>query len=256
MLWNHRLLCGDSTKIEDVEILMDWKLADLLLTDPPYNVDIVGWSHWESAEERKKKGALTIKNDKMENDVFHQFLYDAFTNANMCMKDWACFYVRYASREVVNFQSCIEEAGLSVKQELIWNKNSMVMWRQDYQWKHEPCLYWWKETWSHNRYSDRKQTTVIDRNRPTKADIHPTMKPVWLFDYQIKNSSKRWEIILDLFGWSWTALIACEQNWRISYTMEYDPRYAEAIIKRYHNLSPNAEIKCLNRDIDIKDILQ
>ena len=230
---------------------MNWEKADLLLTDPPYNVDIVWGSHWESVEERKKKWALTIQNDKMSNDEFHTFLYDVFSNANMVLKDWAVFYVWYASREVVNFQTCIEEWWLSVKQELIRNKNSMVMWRQDYQWKHEPCLYWWKETWSHNWYWDRKQTTIINRDRPTKADMHPTMKPIWLFDYQIKNSSKKWDVVLDLFLWSWTTMIACEQNGRICYWMELDPIYVEVILKRFHKLNPEAEIKCLNRNLDL-----
>ena len=245
LLWNHRLLCWDSTKIEDVETLMDWKQADLLLTDPPYNVDYT----WKTEQ------AMKIENDKKEDTEFYNFLLDAFNNAYMHLKDWWAFYVRYASREVVNFSNAIEDSWLSVKQELIWNKNSMVIWRQDYQRKHEPCLYWWKETWTHNRYSDRKQVTVIDCNRPTKSDMHPTMKPVWLFDYQIKNSSKKWDLVLDLFWGSWTTIIACEQNWRICYMMEYDPKYTEATIKRFHNLNPDAEIKCLNRDIDIAKAL-
>lgn len=222
-LGNHRLMCGDSTKIDDVLKLMGGEKVDLLITDPPYNVDYTGIT----------KEAYRIKNDNMDNNSFHQFLYDVFTNAYTVLKDGASFYVWYASREVVNFQSSIEESGLTVKQELIWNKNSLVIGRQDYQWKHEPCLYGWKETDRHNWYSDRRQTTVIDWDRPTRSDLHPTMKPVGLFDYQIKNSSKKGDVILDLFGGSGTTIMACEQNKRKGYLMEFDPRYVDVIIKRW-----------------------
>lgn len=224
---NHRLMCGDSTSIDDVEKLMNGEKADLLITDPPYNVDYEG----------KTKDALKIENDKMDNDSFHQFLYDVFVNACSVMKDGASFYVWYASREVVNFQTAIEESGLTVKQELIWNKNSMVMGRQDYQWKHEPCLYGWKETASHNWYGDRKQTTVIDMDRPTKNTLHPTMKPIQLFDYLMRNSSKKNDVILDLFGGSGTTIMACEQNGRFAYCMEYDPKYVDVIIERWEQFT-------------------
>lgn len=226
-LGRHRLMCGDSTRIEDVEKLMNNNLADLLVTDPPYNVNYEG----------KTADTLKIKNDNMNNDSFHQLLYNAFANAYSVMKDGASFYVWYASKEVVNFQTSIEEAGLTIKQELIWNKNSMVMGKQDYQWKHEPCLYGWKETASHNWYSDRKQTTVIDIDRPTKSRLHPTMKPISLFDYQIKNSSKKDDAILDLFGGSGTTIMACEQNGRISYSMELDPKYIDVIIERWEQFT-------------------
>lgn len=236
-LGNHRLMCGDSTKKEDVEKLLNGVKADLLITDPPYNVEIVGGNHSESPNERKKKGNLTIQNDKMDNDSFHEFLFNAFSNAYNVLKDGAAFYCWYASREVVNFQTSIEESGFTVKQELIWNKSSLVLGRQDYQWKHEPCLYGWKETNSHAWYGDRKQTTVIDWERPTKSDLHPTMKPVGLFDYQIKNSSKAGDNILDLFGGSGTTIMACEQNNRNAYVMEYDPRYVDAIVQRWENFT-------------------
>ena len=245
ILGNHRLMCGDSTKEEDVKKLIgDFKM-DLLITDPPYNVEIVGGNHSESPAERKKKGNLTIQNDKMDNDSFHDFLLSAFKNAYMALKDGAAFYCWYASKEVVNFHSTLEEAGFSVKQELIWNKSSLVMGRQDYQWKHEPCLYGWKETNSHMWYGDRKQTTVIDWERPTKADLHPTMKPIGLFDYQIKNSSKQGDSILDLFGGSGTTLMACEQNNRNAFIMEYDPRYVDVIIQRWENFT-GKKAKLLN----------
>ena len=232
-LGRHRLMCGDSTNVEDVEKLMNGSQADLLLTDPPYNVDYEG----------KTKEALKIENDHMGDDSFYQFLYDIFTNAYAVMKDGASFYVWYASKEVVNFTKSITEAGLTVKQELIWNKNSMVMGRQDYQWKHEPCLYGWKETASHNWYSDRKQTTVIDIDRPTRNSLHPTMKPIPLFDYLIKNSSKKGDVILDLFMGSGTTLMACEQNDRVSYGMEFDPRYVDVIVERWEQFTGEKAVR-------------
>ena len=226
-LGRHRLMCGDSTDSAMVNDLIGDAEIDLLLTDPPYNVDYEG----------KTKEKLKIENDKFQEDEFYDFLTKAFTNAEEHLKDGASFYVWYASREVVNFSNALRASNLTVKQELIWNKNSMVMGRQDFQWKHEPCLYGWKETASHNWYNDRKQTTVIDWDRPTKSEIHPTMKPVGLFDYQMKCSSKKGDNVLDLFGGSGTTIIACEQNGRNAFVMEYDPRYVDAIIERWEKLT-------------------
>jgi len=230
-LGNHRLMCGDSTDAGSVAILMDGEKANLLLTDPPYNVDYVG----------KTKDTLTIQNDKMSDGDFSDFLHKVFAAANTGMKEGACFYVWYASREVINFQSSLNDSGLEVKQELIWNKNSLVMRRQDYQWKHEPCLYGWKEGGSHNWYGDRKQTTVIDFDRPSKSEDHPTMKPVELFAYQIKNSSKKGDSVLDTFGGSGTTLIACEQLDRKCYMMELDPKYCDVIRKRWWKFKTGSE---------------
>ena len=226
-LGRHRLMCGDSTSIEDVEKLMAGQLADMLLTDPPYNV----------AYEGKTKDRLTIQNDSMDNDSFRQFLRDAFSSADAVMKQGAVFYIWHADSEGYNFRGACFDIGWKVRQCLIWNKNSMVMGRQDYQWKHEPCLYGWKEGASHLWASDRKQTTVIDYQRPTKADIHPTMKPVGLFDYQIKNNTKGGDIVLDLFNGSGTTIMACEQNGRVARCMELDPRYVDACVKRWENFT-------------------
>lgn len=235
-LGNHILMCGDSTKSDDVRKLMQaggGESAALLITDPPYNVDYTG----------KSAKAMKIKNDKMDTSAFHDFLLAAFGNAYDVMVDGAAFYVWYASKEVVNFATAIEDAGLTVKQELIWNKNSLIMGWQDYQWKHEPCLYGWKGTGSHNWYGDRKQTTVIDLDRPAKADLHPTMKPVGLFDYQIRNSSAKNDVVLDLFGGSGTTIIACEQNGRRARVMEYDPKYADVIVDRWETLTGMEAVK-------------
>lgn len=238
-LGRHRLMCGDSTSSDDVFKLVGGNTSpavDLLITDPPYNVDYTG----------KTKDALKINNDSMDADAFHDFLYNAFINAFSTMKDGASFYVWYASKNIVNFSTALADAGLSVKQELIWNKNSLVVGRQDYQWKHEPCLYGWKETDSHHWYGDQKQTTVIDFDRPTKSELHPTMKPVGLFDYQIKNSTKKCDNVLDLFGGSGTTIMACEQNGRNAYVMEYDPHYIDVIIERWENFT-GQKAKLLNK---------
>lgn len=242
-LGRHRLMCGDSTNSLEVEKLMGNKKADLLITDPPYNV----------AYEGKGKEALTIKNDSKETNEFHSFLYEAFSAAINNMKLGSSFYVWYASSEVVNFHTALEEAGFLVKQELIWNKNSMVLSRQDYHWKHEPCLYGWASGGSHSWYSDRKQTTILNFDRPTVNKEHPTMKPVALFDYQIKNSSKQGDCILDLFGGSGTTLIACEQNEREAYLTELDPRYVDVIIARWEAFTGEVAVKISGNDTAVVD---
>ena len=232
-LGRHRLMCGDSTDAGTVALLMDGKRADLFLTDPPYNV----------AYEGKTKDALTIENDKMESDKFREFLTSAFTAAVSVLKEGGGFYIWFASREHCNFETALNDSGLEVRQELIWKKNSMVLGRQDYQWKHEPCLYGWKDGASHNWYSDRCQTTILEFDKPTRSADHPTMKPVELFAYQIKNSTKKGETVLDLFGGSGTTIIACEQTGRTAYCMELDERYCDVIIKRYENLTGDTAVK-------------
>lgn len=224
-LGDHRLMCGDSTNAEDVAKLMNGQEADLLVTDPPYNVN------YEGGTDEK----LKIENDNMDAESFQAFLFAAFENAKDSLKPGGAFYVWYASREVVNFSIALERAGLEVRQELIWNKNSLVLGRQDYQWKHEPCLYGWKDGAAHYFIEDRTLTTVMDFNRPTVNKEHPTMKPIDLIGYQIKNSSKKKELVLDLFGGSGSTLIACEQLGRKCCTMEYDPQYVDVIIKRWED---------------------
>lgn len=235
----HRVMCGDSTKEADVSELCANSKADMFLTDPPYNVDYTG----------KTKEKLKIKNDKIKNLDFRAFLIMAFKNADLNMKGGAVFYIWHADSEGHNFRSACFDIGWQVRQCLIWNKNSMVMGRQDYHWKHEPCLYGWKDG-SHLWASDRKQTTVIDFQRPNRNGDHPTMKPVGLIEYQIKNNTKNDDVILDSFLGSGSTLIACEQTNRICYAMELDPIYIDVILKRYNKLYPDKEIKCLTRNVD------
>src|SRR5699024_7728387 len=222
-LGRHRLMCGDGTEINDVQRLMDKKNVDLFLTDPPYNVDYTG----------KTNDSLKIENDKKEDSEFRQFLVDAFRNAYEVMNEGAAFYIWHADLEGYNFRGACNDVGLPVRQCLIWNKNSMVMGRQDYHWKHEPCLYGWKPGAGHLWASDRKQTTVLDFERPNLNKEHPTMKPVRLFDYQIQNNTNKEDVVLDIFGGSGTTIIACEQNGRCAYTMELDPKYVDVIINRW-----------------------
>ncbi len=226
-LGRHRLMCGDSTNPDDVKKLMNGVQADLLITDPPYNVNYEG----------KQDSKMTIKNDHQEAENFYKFLLEAFTNAKDNMKAGAAFYIWYASSEAVNFNRSAVDAGLSVRQELIWAKNQMIIGRQDYQWQHEPCLYGWADGGSHSWYSDRKQTTILNFDKPQRSDLHPTMKPIPLFDYQIKNSSKSGDNVLDLFGGSGTTLMACEQDGRNAYLMEFDPRYVDVIIDRWEKFT-------------------
>lgn len=229
-LGRHRLMCGDSTNKDDVLALMGGELADLLVTDPPYGVDYEG-------------EAGKIENDNLKDEEFLHFLEDAFRNADASMKAGSSFYIWYADSSSNTFRPACSNIGWTIRECLIWNKNSLVIGRQDYQWKHEPCLYGWKEGASHNWYSDRKQTTVLEFDRPTASKLHPTMKPVALFDYLIKNSSKKEDNILDLFAGSGTTIMACEQNNRKAFAMEYDPRFVDVIIKRWEDFTGQKAVK-------------
>jgi site-specific DNA-methyltransferase (adenine-specific) len=226
-LGNHRLMCGDSTNVEAVVELTGGAGVDMLLTDPPYNV----------AYEGKTKESLTIQNDSMGNDQFRQFLRDAFVTADTVMKKGAVFYIWHADSEGYNFRGAAKDAGWKVRQCLVWKKQTLVMGRQDYHWKHEPCLYGWKEGAGHLWASDRKQTTILEFDRPTSSQEHPTMKPVALFEYQMLNNTKGGDKVLDSFGGSGTTLIAAEQNGRIACLMELDPRYCDVIVKRWQQIT-------------------
>ena len=229
----HRLLCGDSTQTDTFAKLFENQLADLVVTDPPYNVAYTG----------KTKDALTIQNDSMSDESFYQFLYDFYTALGSYTKAGGAWYVWHADSEGANFRLAMKNAGIMVKQCLIWVKNSMVMGRQDYQSKHEPCLYGWKEGAAHGWYSDRKQTTILEFNRPSRNAEHPTMKPVELISYQIGNSSKQGDIVADGFGGSGTTMVAAHQLNRKGYLVEYDPKYCQVIVDRMIKLDPSLEIK-------------
>ena len=224
ILGKHRLLCGDSTKKEDVMRLMNNQEVDMILTDPPYNVDYEGT-------------AGKIENDNMNETEFYNLLLDAFKNMYLVAKAGCSIYVFHADTEGLNFRNAFKNAGFKLAQCLVWVKNTFVMGRQDYQWKHEPILYGWKEGKAHYFIDSRSQNTVLEFDKPTRNAEHPTMKPIDLLVYLIKNSSKENNLIVDLFGGSGSSLIAAEQSNRICYTMELDPRYCDVIIKRWETLT-------------------
>lgn len=258
----HRLLCGDSTQMDSYEKLFDGKLADLVVTDPPYNVDYEGGT------------GLKIMNDKMENNAFYQFLYDFYTALGSYTKKGGAWYVWHADSEGVNFRTAFEDSGLLLKQCLIWVKNALVMGRQDYQWKHEPCLYGWKEGAAHyftnerhhttviedainvnkltkdqmkkmlnEMLSDKTKSTIIKCDKPSKNDVHPTMKPILLLAPLIENSSRAGEIVADSFLGSGSTMVAAHQLKRKCYGMELDPKYCQVILERMIKLDPTLKVK-------------
>lgn len=263
-LGDHYLLCGDSTNTADLAKLMDGQTADLLLTDPPYNVN------YESADGK------TIENDHMASGPFLDFLTRAFATANDFLKAGGAFYIWHADTESLNFRTACQSNGWQVRQCLVWNKNHFTLSRQDYQWKHESCLYGWKDGAAHYFIDDRTQctvfedkgldlkklkkeellkilqdmlvakvsTTVLDCDKPTKSEEHPTMKPVKLLAPLIRNSSKIGETVLDIFGGSGSTLIACEQLGRKARLMELDPKYCDVILERWEKLTKKEAKLC------------
>ena len=229
----HRLLCGDATVYEDYVKLTSLELCDAILTDPPYNVN------YEGGTEEK----LKIDNDSMEDNDFYIFLTDAFSRAVECVKPGSAFYCWHAESEGINFRLAAKAANIQIRQCLIWVKNQLVMGRQDYQWKHEPCLYGWKEGAAHRWFTDRKQTTVLEFDKPRSSREHPTMKPVELMAYLIKNSTKAGEIVLDPFVGSGTTMVASHQLSRKCYAMELDPKYCQVVIDRMLKLDPSLQVK-------------
>lgn len=232
LLGAHRVMCGDSCSADDISKLFGstgggTPTVSLYLTDPPYNV----------AYEGGTKDALTIQNDNMEDGQFRQFLVDAFSMADTVMKPGAVFYIWHADSEGFNFRGACRDVGWPVRECLIWAKNMFVMGRQDYQWRHEPCLYGWKEGAAHKWYSDRSQSTVLEFDKPTRNGVHPTMKPVELFRYLMENSSKKGDVVFDSFGGSGTTLIASEEIGRVARLMELDPRYVDVIVKRWQEMT-------------------
>ena len=272
-LGGHYLICGDSTKEETIRKLLQGQQIDLLVTDPPYNVDYVG----------KTKDALKIENDKKSDADFHKLLVDAFKAADSGMKPGAAFYIWHADSEGFYFRGACREIGWQVRQCLIWNKNTFALGRQDYQWKHEPCLYGWKEGAAHYFVDDRTQstvfedkghdidhmkkeemkallkelfedkisTTVLEEDKPARSAEHPTMKPIKLLARQIKNSSRKGDNVLDIFGGSGSTLITCEQLGRNCFTVELDPKYCDVIIKRWEDFTGQQAVR-INDEVEME----
>lgn len=235
ILGQHRLVCGDCTKKDTFDVLMDGKAANLVVTDPPYNVNYEGT-------------AGKIKNDNMANEAFYDFLLAAFQNTEAAMAKDASIYVFHADTEGLNFRRAFSDAGFYLSGTCIWKKQSLVLGRSPYQWQHEPVLFGWKRKGKHLWYSDRKQTTIWEFEKPKKNGDHPTMKPVALVAYPIMNSSLSNCIVLDPFGGSGSTLIACEQTDRICYTIELDEKYCDVIVKRYIEQVGNSDGVFLLRD--------
>lgn len=249
-LGRHRLMCGDSTSPADVQLLLNGELMDMVLTDPPYNVNYQGT-------------AGTIINDNMKSSEFRQFLKKAFINIRTSLKNGSSFHIWYADSEGYNFRGACSDAGLTVRQQLIWVKNSATIGRQDFQHQYEsvlsglsldesaqelqegfsPCLYGWKDGAAHKWYKKRKERDVMFFDKPRASKEHPTMKPILLFDYEMQCNTKSGDSVLDLFGGSGTLIMAAEQNKRTAYVMEYDPKYVDVIIDRWEKFTGQKAVK-------------
>ena len=228
-LGKHRVICGDSTKAETYKQLLDDRKANLVVTDPPYNVDV-------------EETAGKILNDNMSDRDFYQFLLSMFTQVENHMEDDASIYVFHADTEGLNFRKAFKDAGFYLSGCCIWKKNSLVLGRSPYQWQHEPCLYGWKKKGKHQWFSDRKQTTIWEYDRPKSSKDHPTMKPIQLMAYPIQNSSMRGTIVLDPFLGSGSTLIAADQTGRICYGIELDEKFVDVIVKRYIEVTGDTEV--------------
>ena len=234
-LGQHRLVCGDSTKAETFDLLMAGRKANLVITDPPYNVNYEG-------------SAGKIKNDNMADDAFYNFLLAAYVQMHAAMADDASIYVFHADTEGLNFRRAFADAGFYLSGCCIWKKPSLVLGRSPYQWQHEPVLFGWKKNGKHQWYTGRKETTIWEFDKPRKNSDHPTMKPVPLLAYPIMNSSMSNTVVLDPFGGSGSTLIACEQTDRICYTVELDEKFCDVIVKRYIEQAGSADGVAVQRD--------
>ena len=228
-LGKHRVICGDSTKAETYKQLLDDRKANLVVTDPPYNVDV-------------EETAGKILNDNMSDGDFYQFLLSMFTQVKNHMETDASIYVFHAETEGLNFRKAFKDAGFYLSGCCIWKKNSLVLGRSPYQWQHEPCLYGWKKKGKHQWFSDRKQTTIWEYDRPKSSKDHPTMKPIQLMAYPIQNSSMRGTIVLDPFLGSGSTLIAADQTGRVCYGIELDEKFVDVIVKRYIEVTGDTEV--------------
>lgn len=239
MLGAHRVKCGSSTDPDDMADLLRGGVADLIVTDPPYNVALGQHDRPSEAKQlHRRTDGLVIANDSWDNDEdFIEFLRSAFELGMDALKPGGAFYIWHADTQRMNFLKACERAGMTIRECLVWVKNVFTLGRQDYQWRHEPCLYGWKDGASHQWYSDRKQSTVLEFDKPSSNSEHPTMKPIPLIAYQIENSSKKGDLVLDMFGGSGSTLIACEKLGRKCVTMELDPHYCDVIISRWEEMT-------------------
>ena len=239
MLGAHRVKCGSSTDPDDMADLLRGGVADLIVTDPPYNVALGQHDRPSEAKQlHRRTDGLVIANDSWDNDEdFIEFLRSAFELGMDALKPGGAFYIWHADTQRMNFLKACERAGMTIRECLVWVKNVFTLGRQDYQWRHEPCLYGWKDGASHQWYSDRKQSTVLEFDKPSSNSEHPTMKPIPLIAYQIENSSKEGDLVLDMFGGSGSTLIACEKLGRKCVTMELDPHYCDVIISRWEDMT-------------------
>ncbi|HEM4293510.1 TPA: DNA modification methylase [Streptococcus suis] len=231
-LGKHRVICGDSTKAETYDQLLGDKKANLVVTDPPYNVDV-------------EETAGKILNDNMPDSDFYQFLFDMFTQVEKHIESDASIYVFHADTEGLNFRKAFKDAGFYLSGCCIWKKNSLVLGRSPYQWQHEPCLFGWKQKGKHQWFSDRKQTTIWEYDRPKSSKDHPTMKPIPLMAYPIQNSSMRGTIVLDPFLGSGSTLMAADQTGRVCYGIELDEKFVDVIVKRYIESTGNDNVTVL-----------
>lgn len=239
VLGAHRVKCGSSTDPDDMADLLRGGVADLIVTDPPYNVALGQHDRPSEAKQlHRRTDGLVIANDSWDNDEdFIEFLRSAFELGMDALKPGGAFYIWHADTQRMNFLKACERAGMTIRECLVWVKNVFTLGRQDYQWRHEPCLYGWKDGASHQWYSDRKQSTVLEFDKPSSNSEHPTMKPIPLIAYQIENSSKEGDLVLDMFGGSGSTLIACEKLGRKCMTMELDPHYCDVIISRWEEMT-------------------
>ncbi|EGF07471.1 prophage LambdaSa04 protein [Streptococcus sanguinis SK1057] len=231
-LGKHRVICGDSTKLETYQLLLGDKKANLVVTDPPYNVNV-------------EETAGKIKNDDMSDADFYQFLFNMFVNVEQSMEDDASIYVFHADTEGLNFRKAFKDAGFYLSGCCVWKKNALVLGRSPYQWQHEPVLYGWKQKGKHQWFSDRKQTTIWEYDRPKSSKEHPTMKPVQLMAYPIQNSSMRGTLILDPFLGSGSTLIAADQTGRVCYGIELDEKFVDVIVKRYMEATEKSDVQLI-----------
>ena len=250
--YSHKLMCWDSTNQDEVEKLMNWEKADMVFTDPPYNIAYDFNNNWMVQSWQRTAKFWEIKNDNMSEDKFDKFITDVFSNLMNTLKDWCSYYITAWRESTITFNHILDKLWFHIQSWLIWVKENFNISRLDHHPKHEIITYWWKKWAKHRWFNNRSQTDVLEFKREVSKNVHPTQKPVELLEYLINNSSQKNEVILDLFWWSWSTLIASEKTNRKSRIMEIDEKYIQIILKRYNDYTNWKNIKCLNRKLDLK----